>query len=233
MRYGAHELVYYLEFRRRRSLGLRVLASGAVHVAAPLQAPLAWVAAHVLRKAPWILKHQARLRALPPAQPPRQYASGEPLHYLGQRYRLLLAEAPQALVYLVDDKLVVASSLPPTPARTAAALANWYQQRAAEQFALSLTRIWPLFAEFGLPMPTLFVRRMRTRWGSCTPTTGRIRLNTDLVRTDPQCIDYVLIHECCHLLVPDHSARFYQLQTRLLPSWPQAKALLASQHGFD
>lgn len=229
MRYNSHEVAYQLEFRRRRSIGFRVLATGAVHVAAPLGTTTAWVAEQVLRKAPWILKHQAQFRTARPAAPARQYLPGEPQLYLGQHYSLALADAPRPAVQLLDDQLVVAYPAPHAPERTAALLAGWYQQQATTQFARSLARVWPRFAEFNLPVPTLFVRRMQTRWGSCTPTTGRIRLNVDLVRTPEACIDYVLVHECCHLLVPDHSARFYALQTRLLPDWQQAKALLASQ----
>jgi predicted metal-dependent hydrolase len=232
VRYGPHEVAYHLEFRRRRSIGFRVLATGAVHVAAPLGTTAAWVAEQVLRKAPWILKHQARFRAARPAAPARQYLSGEPQLYLGQHYNLLVAEAPRAAVQLLDGQLVVAYPAPHSPERTAALLAGWYRQQAAAQFALALARIWPRFTEFKLTIPQLFVRQMQTRWGSCTPATGRIRLNVDLVRTNETCIDYVLVHECCHLLVPDHSARFYALQTRLLPDWQQAKALLASQHRF-
>jgi predicted metal-dependent hydrolase len=229
VRYGAHEVAYYLEFRRRRSVGLRVLPTGVVHVAAPLGTTAAWVAEKVLRKAPWILKHQARFQAAQPVALVRQYLSGEAQHYLGQPYSLVVAVAPRAAVQLLDGQLVVAYPAPHLPERTAALLASWYRQQAAAQFARALVRIWPRFAEFNLPTPQLFVRQMQTRWGSCTPTTGRIRLNVDLVRTDESCIDYVLVHECCHLLVPDHSPRFYALQTRLLPSWQQAKALLASQ----
>ena len=86
-------------------------------------------------------------------------------------------------------------------------------------------------AEFNLPLPTLLVRQMRSRWGSCTPRTGRIRLSPELVRAAPGCLDYVLLHECCHLLVPDHSARFYALQQRLLPAWRQWKAVLRTLPG--
>lgn len=230
MQFGAHEVTYHLEFRRRRSIGFRVLATGLVYVAAPLGTTAAWVAEQVLRKAPWILKHQAQFRAARPVAPARQYLSGEPQRYLGQTYSLVVADAPRAAVQLLGNQLLVAYPAPHAPVRTAALLASWYRQQAAAQFAQSLARVWPRFAEFGLRTPQLFVRQMQTRWGSCTPITGRIRLNVDLVRTDQSCIDYVLVHECCHLLVPDHSPRFYALQTRLLPDWQQAKALLASQH---
>ena len=227
--YGNHALSYFLTFRERRSLRFQVQPNGGVHVVAPLGTAPEWVAERVLRKAPWILKHQARFQALRPLTPPRRYLSGETHLYLGRQYRLLLVDAPQATVKLLRGRLVVAAPAPHTPERTATQLAVWYRQRAAEQFQSALNRVWPRFAEFNLHSPTLLVRRMPTRWGSCSAATGHIRLNVDLVRADRRCIDYVVLHECCHLVVPDHSQRFYQLQARLLPDWAKWKERLAQQ----
>ncbi len=221
--YQNQPLHYTLHFRARRSLGFAVKPDGSVHVAAPAGVPLAWVEAQVLRRADWILKHQARFRQRPAVPIGRSYAAGSLHFFQGQPYALHLLKADAPGVTLTADALVVAA---PAGADVAALLADWYARQAPALFAASLARVWPQFAEFRLPTPTLAVRQMRTRWGSCTPRTGRIRLNADLVRATPACLDYVLLHECCHLLVPDHSARFYALQTRLLPEWRQRKAEL-------
>ena len=189
---------------------------------APRRAPLAWVAEQVLRKAPWILKHQTAFRQRPAALP-APLGAASTCYFLGQPYALTLLAGPRPEILLVGAELQVSSPVPPTPEELMARLEQWYGQQAAAQFALALAQVWPLFAEFDLPRPTLLVRPMRTRWGSCTPRTGRIRLSRDLVRASPGCIRYVLLHECCHLLVPNHSAAFYALQTRLLPDWPRWK----------
>lgn len=221
--YQNQPLTYSLHFRPRRTLGLVVRPDGSVHVNAPRGTASAWVAAQVLRKAPWILKHQTAFRQRPPAPAAHHPAAGAPCYFLGQAYSLRLLEGPAPAVQLTADELQVAAPAPLPPAQLAALLDTWYARQAASQFERTMAQVWPKFAEFNLPKPALLVRPMRTRWGSCTPRTGRIRLSRDLVRARPECIAYVLLHECCHLLVPNHSAAFYDLQTRLLPDWPHWK----------
>jgi predicted metal-dependent hydrolase len=217
---------YTLVFRARRTLGFQVRPDGRVYVSAPAGVPLAWVREQVLKKADWILKHRAEFANRPAPAPSRSFAAGSTHYYLGQPYMLRLAEAAKPNVNPVDDELIASAPAPLSEAQAEALLHRWYARQAPALFAASLARVWPHFAEFNLRPPALFVRNMRTRWGSCTPTTGRIRLSPELVRARPECLDYVLLHECCHLLVPDHSARFYALQTKLMPDWEQWKTEL-------
>ncbi|RQW78207.1 MAG: M48 family peptidase, partial [Methanothrix sp.] len=65
----------------------------------------------------------------------------------------------------------------------------------------------------------LFVQRMKTRWGSCNPKSGNIRLNTDLAKKPPECLQYILVHEMVHLLEPTHNARFASLMDSFVPQW--------------
>ena len=67
---------------------------------------------------------------------------------------------------------------------------------------------------------------MRTKWGSCNPKTGLIRLNTDLAKKPPQCLEYILVHELTHLLEPSHNARFQGLLDGFMPQWRQVKSEL-------
>jgi predicted metal-dependent hydrolase len=214
---------YLLAFRSRRTIGFAVRPDGTVRVTAPAGVPLSWVQQQVLKKAAWILRHQEAFRQRAPLTHARRYEAGAPHYFLGQQYPLVFSEAARPSVALLGGQLHLGSPAPLAPEATAALLHKWYAREAGAHFAASFARVWPRFAEFQLPPPTLLVRAMRTRWGSCTPSTNRIRLSVDLVRASPECIDYVLLHECCHLLVPDHSASFYALQTRLLPEWERWK----------
>ena len=76
-------------------------------------------------------------------------------------------------------------------------------------------------------MPPLVVRQMVRRWGSCT-TTGKVILNTDLVRAPVHCIDYVIVHELCHVRVHGHDKAFYRLLSACMPDWESRKARLES-----
>ena len=224
--YRNQSLSYTLVFRSRRTIGFAVRPDGSVHISAPAGTSAEWVAQQVLKKADWILKHQETFANRPAPVPARNYEAGSSHHYQGQPHRLRFAEARCTSVTVAADELVLAAPTPLLPAQAEALLHAWYARQAEPLFAESLTRVWPHFAEFNLTRPTLAVRQMRTRWGSCTPRTARIRLSPELVRARPECLDYVLLHECCHLLVGDHSKAFYDLQTRLMPDWEQWKVEL-------
>lgn len=66
---------------------------------------------------------------------------------------------------------------------------------------------------------TIVYRNMKTRWGSCQPSTGRICINTRLALYPPECLEYVVVHELCHLLVANHGSDFKELMTRVMPDW--------------
>jgi predicted metal-dependent hydrolase len=221
--YQNQSLDYTLVFRSRRTIGFAVRPDGSVHISAPAGTSPEWVAQQVLKKADWILKHQEAFANRPTPPPSRLFEAGSTHYYQGQPYRLRFAEARRPAVTVEGDELLAATPAPLTPPQTEALLHAWYARQAKALFAESLERVWPRFAEFNLVRPTLFVRQMRSRWGSCTPRTARIRLSPELVRARPECLDYVLLHECCHLLVGDHSRAFYDLQSRLLPDWERWK----------
>ena len=71
----------------------------------------------------------------------------------------------------------------------------------------------------GVKAQRFFVQRMKTRWGSCNPRDRHIRLNTELAKKPPQCLEYVLVHELVHMLEPSHNARFIALMDQFLPEW--------------
>ena len=221
--YKNQSLHYTLVFRSRRTIGFAVKPDGSVHISAPAGTSPEWVAQQVLKKADWILKHLETFASRPAPLPSRRFEPGSTHYYQGRPYALRLAEARRLAVIIEADELVISAPTPLSAAQTEALLHTWYARQAGAHFAESLDRVWPRCAEFNLTRPTLSVRHMRTRWGSCTPRTARIRLSPELIRARPECLDYVLLHECCHLLVGDHSKAFYDLQTRLMPDWVRWK----------
>ena len=89
-----------------------------------------------------------------------------------------------------------------------------------------LEELYPLVAPFGVARPALRVRAMRSRWGSCHYTKGVVVLSSHLLAKPRAAVEYVVLHELCHFLHPDHSQAFYGLLASLMPDWRQRKALL-------
>lgn len=69
-------------------------------------------------------------------------------------------------------------------------------------------------------------RNMKSRWGSCQPETGRICFNIRLALYPPECLEYVVVHELCHFLEPNHGSGFHALMDRVMPDWPERKKKL-------
>ena len=87
-------------------------------------------------------------------------------------------------------------------------------------------RVYPTFEAMGVAYPEIKLRRMTSRWGSCRPKTGVLTFNTGLIHADEACIEYVVTHEFCHFIHPDHSPAFHALMTRLMPDWRERKKRL-------
>lgn len=226
VQYGNTRLHYDLVRTDRRTLGFVVHPDTRVELRAPLQADAAEVDRRVLRKAAWILRQQRQFRSFLSVQPPKDYVSGETHRYLGKQYRLKVhPTAGASTVKLIGGRLHVHARHPRDPEHVAGLLAAWYRAKARIRFAQAVDKAVAVLTKHGVEQPVLEIRRMARRWGSCTPG-GRILLNPELIQKPGPCIDYVAMHELCHLVHPDHSRAFYALLDRSMPDWKKWKAKL-------
>lgn len=213
-----------LRRQRRRTLAIHVHRDATVEVRAPITCPLATVLDFVHRRRSWISRKLERVAVYAPA-PVLRYTQGERHRYLGEWLVLALRQGSPRQGQLADGRLLLTLRQPTDPARVRRLLEQWYQARASEVFTERLVRWSGHPAYRDLRQPALRLRRMRSRWGSCS-TRGVITLNTCLIERRPGLIDYVVVHELCHLRVFDHSARFYALMDAVLPDWRQCRRAL-------
>lgn len=99
---------------------------------------------------------------------------------------------------------------------------DWYYTHAQDRFQLAVQQGLKYFKNYGIAQPQLIIRRMRGRWGSCTPN-GKILLNPQIIKAPSKCIDYVVLHELCHMVHYNHSPEFYRLQNKVMPDWEKWK----------
>lgn len=223
VRYGGATISFELVPTARRTLEIAVLPDGAVVVKAPLDAREADVLARVARRARWILSQQRYFAQFQPRTPPRRYVGGETHLYLGRQYRLGIEEGDAEGVRLVAGWFrVTVRPGESSAARVHSLLEGWYSEKARLRLVERFDDCWNRFPAGTRLRPTLRLRRMRTRWGSLSES-GTLSLHPDLVRASRECIDYVITHELCHLVHPNHSAEFRRLLERVLPDWERRK----------
>ena len=104
-------------------------------------------------------------------------------------------------------------------------LNDWFRAHARRIFAERVEAWYPRFERYGINHPQVVVRKMKSRWGSCT-TAGKISLSLKLIRVPKQYIDYVIVHELCHLIEHSHSSDFYKLMRRIMPDWEDRRESL-------
>lgn len=162
---------------------------------------------------------------------PRQYISGESHYYLGKQYMLKVIVAPSDAqgVKMLRGKLEV-TLRHKSAEKVLQLLTDWYKARAREVFAKRLSAMLEQALWVNGP-PPLRILTMQTQWGSCSPN-GRVTLNPNLVKAPRECIDYVILHELCHLAEHNHSERFYRLMGQVMPDWERTKKRLDGMAGM-
>lgn len=225
--FGSATIHFKVEFRNRKHIGITVKPDLRIMVAAPDGIPIAEVRKHVQRRGPWILRQLDHFQQFRPAPTPRQYLNGETHRYLGRQYRLKVVQGKMPSTRLLGRYLCVETEQPTNNTQVRQLVEEWYLAKARITFERRLQFCLADVRGFANFNPPLLVRRLQTRWGSCSKA-GRILLNTELVQAPIECIDYVIVHELCHLKVPDHSTAFYRLLSNCMPDWQRRKLKLES-----
>lgn len=223
--FGGHRIEFLLVWRERRHLAIEVSPDRTVTVVAPVGRDLEDILARVARRGAWIIKQLDYFERFQPLPPPRSYVAGETHLYLGRQYRLKVTKSAGDEVKLLGRYIHVFSSQPDSSEHTRRLVEDWYRVHAVAAFGRRLALCVQRARALKVVEPKLIVRRIKTRWGSCSRL-GTILLNTELVKAPVDCIDYVITHELCHLRIHEHTPAFYRLLSRCMPDWERRKERL-------
>ena len=216
-------LDYTLIRTSRRSLAMQIKSDATLVVRAPYRMPVAEIERWILKKSRWIERHRRRFKTN--KTEPLKFITGEPHLFLGQKYSLKIIPGPKAKVVLSNPHLIVSLRRPHTPERIAKALKAWYRAEGETIFRDRLDVLFPYFGGLGHRRPGLRLRWMKSRWGSLSAK-REMTLNYKLVKAPMELIDYVIVHELCHLEHMNHGESFKALMTRLMPDWKGRKKAL-------
>lgn len=197
--------------------------TGSVRISAPKRMSIDTIRVFAASKLDWIKKQQAKLREQE-RETPREYVDRESHSVWGQRYLLTISESEQPpLVELRHSRMHLRVRPGTVEEKREALVEEWYREQIKIAVPALLTRWEPLI---GVRLERFFVRRMKTKWGSCNCKARTIRLNTELAKKPAECLEYIVVHELVHLLEPTHNARFVTLMDRFMPNWRFYRAML-------
>ena len=190
--------------------------AGKVRISAPLRMDIDTIRVFAITKLDWIKRQQQKL-CEQARETPREYLDRESHYVWGKRYLLKVIEkdaAPE--IELKHTKMLLQIRPATSDGRKQEILEAWYREQLKEAVPLLIAKWEPLM---GVKVEKFFVQRMNTKWGSCSPGSKSIRLNTDLAKKPPECLEYIVVHEMTHLLESTHNSRFIALMDQFIPKW--------------
>jgi predicted metal-dependent hydrolase len=190
--------------------------AGRVRISAPLRMDLDNIRLFAISKLGWIRQQQKKLREQE-RESPREYLDRESHYVWGRRYLLQVVESNEAPAVELKHRKMRLRVRPGTgDGKKQAIIEEWYREQLKQAVPSLIAKWEPLL---GVKVERFFVQRMKTKWGSCNPGKESIRLNTDLAKKPPECLEYIVVHEMAHLLEPTHNDRFVGLMDQFMPKW--------------
>lgn len=213
---------YELTRKRVKNMNLRLRSDGTVTVSAPYFVPQWQIDRFVAKHAERILSSLEKLQQ----NADKVRESRHSLTLRGVTVPVYCSEGSRNHAQFTDGAVLLSLKDRWDEEKRQAALNRLLRQLAIDWVTESSERIYPIFQSMGISKPELKFRRMKSRWGSCRYEKGSLSFNTALVHVPEACVDYVVMHEYCHFIRPDHSPAFHQLMTNLMPDWKERKKIL-------
>jgi predicted metal-dependent hydrolase len=212
--------------KRRKTASIKII-DGSVQVIVPEKLSNGRIEELVRKRTPWIRKKlREQSQAVTPK--PKEYVSGESFTYLGRNYRLKVSRGTDREVKLKGGYLEVGLPKKPKDGDIRSALVEWYEQHALERLTEKTNRYAGIM---GVSPNSISVRDYKARWGSCS-SKGEISYNWRIIIAPHHIVDYVVVHELCHLKHPNHSPAYWKSVKREVSDYEVCRQWL-KEHGSN
>jgi predicted metal-dependent hydrolase len=220
--YKLHNIEYRIVYSRRRTLGISVLPDLSVVVRAPFRASLKTISRIVQEKEAWIIKHRDGYRQKDFRKLNSSFISGERQLFRGKELVLLISESEKQFIRFNETTIELGVENPSDPLSVKRLIYKGFTAEALKVYPKKLASLLKLYEKYSFKPTGLTIRSMRSRWGSCSKQ-GRITLSTELIKLPDVFLEYVIIHELCHLKHHNHGNDYYKLLSELFPHWKEVR----------
>ncbi len=194
--------------------------TGRVRIAAPSHMDLETVRLFAISKIAWIRRNQKK-QLEQERETPREFIERESHYLWGKRLLLKVVEKEAVPVVQAQHRFLKLQVRPGTSQESRGdIMGSWYREQIRTE-AEPLMALWE--KRLGVKVKALYVQQMKTRWGSCNSLAKSIRLNTELAKKPKECLEYIIVHEMIHILVPNHGKQFQGLLSKHFPNWQNVR----------
>ncbi len=209
----------------RRTIAIQVYPDCTVRVRAPKSLSPEKINDIIKKKEGWINKKiQHFQQNQKEIISKKEYVDGEVFYYLGKPCKLKIREVNKENSIDYNENKIIIKKTPKRKVKNI--LTKWFLELAKQTFESRLKINFEIFSkQYQFPFPTLQIKKMKSRWGSMS-NRGNMVLNKNLIHTPIECIDYVIMHELCHLKHKNHGKRFHNLQAKFIPNYKEIRKRL-------
>ena len=220
--FGSRKIEFTVKYTARKTFGIKVSPDKTVHVSVPLETSMEEIEKWVVKKATWIFKQQHYFNTLELYDINYEIKSGYSVFYLGRQYKIIIEISKKEEVsYLGNQFLILVKKKENAPV----IFRKWLKERAIQKISeIALPLMKKFEKNYKVPSKIHF-QEMPTRWGSCT-VKNKLIFNPRLIHVPRRCIEYVIMHELCHLIHKHHNKDFFDFLTLKMPDWENRKQKL-------
>ncbi len=216
VRIGGNEYPVIVTYKKMKYARLKVFYTGEIKLSVPHDTPEEWIAEFIETKRDWIAE---QLSKFPDAEVvDKKLDNGSKIKILGRERTLQIHESKRKQIIL-DDMFLNIFTHETDSIKIERQVDNWWKKASRQCYQNILDRLYVVVKGYGVPKPTLTVKKMKTLWGSCSRRTWNININYYLFKTGVPCIESVILHELTHFLYPNHDKAFYDFMTFYMPDW--------------
>lgn len=222
--FEAKYIEFELIYRKRKTMAIKIEPSGEVKVIAPIGIDESYILKVVEAKVKWVIEKQYQMSLINNNKVKRKIANGEPYMYLGKDYPLQLIEnsdIKETKVTLLNGRLIVTTNME-NEEKIKIALEKWYREKTFEKVNERIKYYQRYFKD---KVRTVKVKEQKRRWASCTYNNDLL-FNWRCVMAQADVLDYIVVHEMCHMEHKNHSKSFWNEVKRILPNYELSKQWL-------
>ncbi|MFC1898375.1 M48 family metallopeptidase [Candidatus Cloacimonadota bacterium] len=229
--YGGTNFSIEIIRKQIKNVYLKVYPDGTIKISANYEVSYDFLKNYIVEKRYWIYKKLRAFQDFSIEVSTKSYVSGEAVRYLGKQYRLKIFEDKMDNVKWFRGYIHIYTKKVDNTKYKQKLYEEWLRKKAHQITIEIINDELNKLSRFNIHRPEITLRKMKSRWGSYIPKNNSVTLNTELIKTPKQCIEYVIVHELLHLIFPNHSKDFYNLLAIKMPDWKQRKKILDEEFG--
>jgi len=219
------DIEFKIIYSRRRTIGISVLPDSSVVVRVPYLTSLKTISRIVNEKYNWVLKHRDNYKKLDSSPLIRSYETGSTHLFRGKESVLKIEKSGKSYIRFYDNTIELTTEKTDDSTAIKRLLYKGYKDEALKYFPGLMSKVLMEHENHMFKPAGLVIRTMKRRWGSCS-NKGVITLSTELIKLSDIYIEYVIVHELCHLKHHNHGMQYYKLLSEVFPEWKTVRKKL-------